>query len=69
MSNQMIATMITHGDLKIEMRASGEVFIVRQSDASAILLSLSEWNYLQAVADLHGWPIVAPSGPKGETMS
>jgi len=65
----MIATMISHGDLKIDMRENGDVFIVRQSDGSAVVLSLTEWNYLTAVADLHGWPVTRPlTNPAGNAL-
>lgn len=56
----MLATNIRHGDLCIDMRSDGSVQIVRQSDMTAVLLSLTEWNYLQVVMGLHGWPVVAP---------
>ena len=56
----MIATSIRHGDLVIDMDTNGEVQIVRQSTGQGVRLSVSEWRYLIAVADLHGWPVVPP---------
>jgi hypothetical protein len=56
----MLSTHVRHGDLVIDMDASGEVQITRQSNAAAIRLSFSEWLYLQRVANLHGWPMCPP---------
>lgn len=58
---QMMPTHIRKGDLVIDMHGDGTVQIVRQSTMQGIVLSISEWEYLQKVADLHGWPIVKPN--------
>jgi len=63
----MIATHIRHGDLVIDMDSCGDVQIVRQSTGQAIRLSLTEWNYLCQIAELHGWPIAPPIHPVLET--
>ena len=56
----MLATSVKHGDLMIDMQTDGSVNVVRQSDMSHIILSLTEWRYLLMVAELHGWPIAPP---------
>lgn len=63
----MLATNIRHGDLVIDMEPNGDVQIVRQSDMTAIRLSLTEWTYLMAVADIHGWPVAPPIKPREVT--
>jgi hypothetical protein len=56
----MLATSIRHGDLVIDFHADGSVQVVRQSNASGIVLSLSEWQYLCKVMELHEWPMAPP---------
>lgn len=65
----MLATTIKHGDLVIDMHPDGKVQVVRQSDMTGLVLSLSEWNYLLLIAGIHGWPIASPSaGVIGESQ-
>jgi hypothetical protein len=64
----MISTHIRHGDIVIDMDTTGDVQIVRQSTAECIRLSLSEWEYLVLVADLHGRPILPPIGKVQEVI-
>ena len=56
----MLPTSIRHGDLVIDFQEHGCVQVVRQSNMQGIVLSLTEWNYLLAVADIHGYPVVSP---------
>jgi len=53
-------TCIRHGDLVLEFRGRECVCVARQSDGSAVCLTLSEWAFLLACADLREWPIVSP---------
>lgn len=62
----MIPTHIRKGDLVIDMHGDGTVQIVRQSNMQGIVLSISEWQYLIHVAELHGWPVVPPTNPTPE---
>lgn len=56
----MIATSISHGDLKIDFDSAEWVQITRQSNGTAVQLSISEWNFLLQCAYLRGWPTVPP---------
>jgi hypothetical protein len=56
----MLATSIRHGDLVLDYESDGSVRMTRQSNAMAIQLSISEWGFVQATAQLAGWPVVAP---------
>ena len=62
----MLATTIRHGDLVVDLQESGAVQIVRQSNATGVVLSLSEWQYLILLADIHGWPICPPNKTQPE---
>jgi hypothetical protein len=62
----VIPTTIKHGDLCIDFQEPGSVQIVRQSNATGIVLSLSEWQYLILLADIHGWPIAPPNKTQPE---
>ena len=57
----MLATTIRHGDLVIEYGEDGNVRIVRQSNATHVELSQSEWVFLLKTAELAGWPIAPPN--------
>jgi hypothetical protein len=56
----MLATCIRHGDLVIDYHADGSVQIVRQSNMTGLVLSVSEWDYLVRVQSLHDAPMAPP---------
>jgi hypothetical protein len=53
----MIRTTITHGHLRIELCEDGSMQIVHEKLGLSMMLSKTEWIYVQMVAQLHGWPI------------
>lgn len=57
----MLATSIRHGDLAIDFDSEGWVQITRQSNGSAVQLSVSEWIFLLQCAALRGWPMAPPA--------
>lgn len=65
----MLPTSIRHGDLVIDYQADGCVQIVRQSNATGIVLSVSEWTFIQKVLDLQGWPVAPPTNATVELRS
>ena len=56
----MLSTNISHGDLQLDFNDDKTVQITRKSNTSGILLSLTEWKYILAVAELLDFPMVAP---------
>lgn len=51
-----------NGPVYIQFDPRGQVLISRDDRPSAVLLSLSEWNWLCMCASLHGWPVSPPLG-------
>jgi len=51
-------TTIKHDYLCVEFCEDGSVQIVHEGNGGSIRLSISEWNYLTAVFQIHDWPIV-----------
>jgi hypothetical protein len=45
----------------VDFDANGTVQITRQSNATAVQLSKSEWIFLLKVADIQGWPVAPPT--------
>jgi hypothetical protein len=52
-------TTIHRGHLHIDFTGDGSLCITHEQQGISIMLSKTEWAYIQAVAQLHGWPIVS----------
>lgn len=52
---------VDYAGLKIEWNDKGDMSITRQSDATRIYISRTEWGVLLKIAELNGWPCAPPN--------
>ena len=53
-------TIFQTGDIRVEFESANSAKIIRQDNGQVVELSLSEWNFLIAVAPIAKWPTVSP---------